>query len=91
MSANLDTRTNPATTGKRITFADGTDVILPNNKFPRGFIPEASGTVSVILAEDEANAAPQTIVVTQGLVYPISCRRFRSTGAVTVTAVFVYG
>lgn len=89
--ANIDNRNVPATDGKRISFNDSTEVKLSNGKFPRGFVPEADGTVSVVMAEDHAAAAPTTIVVKQGLVYPFSCRIFKSTGSATVTHVFVFG
>lgn len=89
---NIDNRTSPATSAARITsFNDATVITLPNGKIPRGFVPDADGTLSVYMADDVAltNAVP--IVVKGGLFYPISVRVFRSTGSITVTAVTALG
>lgn len=89
--SQVDTRTTPGTCGKHITFSDSVDVLLQNNMYPRYFIPDADGTVSVIMGDDTSNATPVPIVVKAGLVYSGSFKRFRTTGSATVTGVSVFG
>lgn len=84
--SGIDIRTSPATVGARWAVSDSDERKLQNGMYCRAFIPNVSGTLAVVFADDETNTSV-IINVTGGLEYHMQIKKFLSTGTITVTAV----
>ena len=88
--SNIDIRTSPATVAARFAVHDSASHLLPNNNYCRAFIPNATGTLSIVMADDESNTAI-SLPVTANLEYHLCVKQFRTTGTTTVTHVVAVG
>lgn len=75
--------TGSATKASAVTLHDTNEVTV-NGQYPRAFMVATAGTLNVTTAEGDA----VQLNVSAGVMYPISCKLFRSGGTATGVMAF---